>query len=231
MTMAEDDVSKTFTDASIKRIADAVRRSEQGNRDAQAYIGQPRMQGSGTKIFVGTYTGAWYAGQEKTVTFTNSTQTATVKNWCVPATNATSGTVIWSKASGTNSVLEISQAAGTASGGISINVGTFTGTWETGTFHMVTYKDSTKTELVKNWCVPVTGGTGGTVIFSVASGTQSVLEISQSVSTAAQGSCVMTIGSVSLTALTGYLAAEIQVLGHNTVPCLQWYSIATCATT
>ena len=298
MIMAGDDVAKTFTDASIKRIADTVRRSEQGARDSAAYVAPPRMQAaagakvfvgtytgdwaigeyrtvtytnstntasvknwcmpamgatssaerrtvlwskaSGTnsvleiftdRIFVGTYTGEWYAGQEKTVTFTNSTQTATVKNWCVPATNATSGTVIWGVASGTNSVLEISQAAGTASGGLNVNVGTFTGTWETGTFHMVTYKDSTRTELVKNWCVPVTGGTGGTVLFSLASGTQSVLEISQSVSTAAQGTCIMTIGSVSLTALTGYLAAEIQVLGHNTVPCLQWYSIATCATT
>ena len=110
-------------------------------------------------------------------------------------------------------------------------VGTFTGTWETGTYRMVTYKDSTKTELVKNWCVPVTGGTGGTVLFSVASGTQSVLEISQSVSTASQGSCVMTLGSVSLTALIGYLLSEIQILGHNTVPCLKRYSIATCATT
>jgi hypothetical protein len=228
MIMAESDAAKTFTDASIKRIAEAVRRSEQGNRDAQAYVGPPRMQAAaGAKVFVGTYTGDWAIGEYRTVTYTNSTNTASVKNWCFPAMGSTSPaerrTVLWSKASGTNSVLEIFTDR--------IFVGTYTGTWPINTSKTVTFTNSTQTATVKNWCVPATNATTGTVIWAMASGTNSVLEITQAVSTASQGSCVMTLGSVSLTALTGYLSTQIQILGHNTVPCLQWYSIATCATT
>ena len=114
-----------------------------------------------------------------------------------------------------------------------LRLGTYTGAWATNTFNVVTLSGTTNTASVKNWCVPAYGSTTSTekkkVIFSTIKGTASVVEI-QVLGTAS--TCVMSLDSVDLRTLSGYLAGAIQILGHNsTGPCLQWYSIATCTTT
>lgn len=114
-----------------------------------------------------------------------------------------------------------------------LRLGTYTGAWATNTYNVVTISGTTNTTSVKNWCVPAYGSTTSTekkkVIFSNIKGTASVVEI-QVLGTAS--TCVMSLDSVDLRTLSGYLAGAIQILGHNsTGPCLQWYSIATCTTT
>lgn len=114
-----------------------------------------------------------------------------------------------------------------------LRLGTYTGAWATNTYNVVTISGTTNTTSVKNWCVPAYGSTTSTekkkVIFSTIKGTASVVEI-QVLGTAS--TCVMSLDSVDLRTLSGYLAGAIQILGHNsTGPCLQWYSIATCTTT
>lgn len=115
--------------------------------------------------------------------------------------------------------------------GSPFRVATFTGSWSTGTWKTVTLTGTTNTASVYNWCVPVDGSTSSShsqyVIFGRASGTNSAVEIGVSTGV----TCRMTIGGLDVTTLTGYDAGQIQVLGHNTTgPCLQWYSVTTCAT-
>lgn len=111
-----------------------------------------------------------------------------------------------------------------------LKVATFTGSWATGEWKTVTINGSTQTASVYNWCNAAPGDNSNTtttryVVFGKAAGTNSVVEI------AMNSTCAMLIGGVDLTALTGYDTEAIQVLGHNTTgPCLQWYSITTCAT-
>jgi hypothetical protein len=144
----------TFTRPAAERIAKIVRRVEQGDRGAEPLTFE-RIGGVPYRLSVATFTGAWATGESKTVTLVGSTSTATVYNWCNAAENG--GHVVFGKASGTNSAVEITM--------------------------------------------------GGTA------------------------TCRMTLGGVDLTELSGYDAASIQLLGHNTTgPCLEWYSIATCAT-
>ena len=114
-----------------------------------------------------------------------------------------------------------------------LRLGTYTGAWATATYNVVTISGTTNTTSVKNWCVPAYGSTTSTekkkVIFSTIKGTASVVEI-QVLGTAS--TCFLSLDSVDLRTLSGYLAGAIQILGHNsTGPCLQWYSIATCTTT
>ena len=114
-----------------------------------------------------------------------------------------------------------------------LRLGTYTGAWATNTFNVVTLSGTTNTASVKNWCVPAYGSTTSTekkkVIFSTIKCTASVVEI-QVLGTAS--TCFLSLDSVDLRTLSGYLAGAIQILGHNsTGPCLQWYSIATCTTT
>lgn len=104
----------SFTKASAQRIADAVRAVEGGDRDGIPFVGAPRFGGGdGVRLKVGTFTGNWNTGEWKTVKLVGSTNTADVYNWCVPAlggdTSSTTGEryVVWGKASGTNSVVEI----------------------------------------------------------------------------------------------------------------------------
>lgn len=118
--------------------------------------------------------------------------------------------------------------------GLRLKVATFTGTWATGTWKVVTLTGTTQTASVYNWCTPVTGGdTASTsssryVIFGRAGGTNSAVEVQ--LQTTSQ-TCVLSVGGVDLTQLSGYDAGTVQVLGHNTTgPCLVWYSVTTCAT-
>ena len=113
-----------------------------------------------------------------------------------------------------------------------LRLGTYTGAWATNAYNVVTISGTTNTANVKNWCSPAYGSTTSTekkkVIFATIKGTASVVEI-QVLGTAS--TCVMSLDSVDLRTLSGYVSAAIQVLGHNsTGPCLQWYSVATCTT-
>ena len=106
-----------------------------------------------------------------------------------------------------------------------LSVATFTGSWATGTWKTVTLVGSTSTASVYNWCNAAEGG--GHVVFGKASGTNSAVEITM----AATATCRLTLGGVDLSTIAGYSSTEIQLLGHNTTgPCLEWYSISTCAT-
>lgn len=114
-----------------------------------------------------------------------------------------------------------------------LRLGTFTGAWQTGSWKTVTLYGTTQTASVYNWTSPVVVSSGSStckrfVVFGVAAGTQSLVEV-QLQHTAC--TCVLSVGGVDLTQLVGYSADHVQVLGHNTTgPCLQWYSVATCAT-
>lgn len=123
-----------------------------------------------------------------------------------------------------------------------LQLGTFTGTWETAQYKTVTLYGSTQTASVYNWCNPALGGsTSNTtesryVIFGKVRGTHSAVEI-QMRSTSTQCTATMVLGSVDLKALPGFVAGEIQLLGHSVIntasTCsggLQWYSITTCGT-
>lgn len=119
-------------------------------------------------------------------------------------------------------------------GGEKLRVATFTGSWETGTWKTVTLTNSTQTANVYNWTTPVlvaTGCSGSSryVVFGRASGTNSLVEVQLH---ATCSTCVLSFGSIDLAALPGYDASQIQLIGHNTTgPCLEWYSVTTCATT
>jgi hypothetical protein len=115
-----------------------------------------------------------------------------------------------------------------------LKLATFTGNWETGTYKTVTLSGSTQTASVYNWCNPALGGNTASstqsryVIFGKVGGTNSAVEIQMR---ATSQTCHMSLESLDLTQLSGYDAASIQLLGHNTTgPCLEWYSITTCST-
>lgn len=114
--------------------------------------------------------------------------------------------------------------------------GTFThASWAVGSTMQVTVHGSTNTTSVTNYCVPVNGQTNATqtlnVIFGSIMGTVTAVEIEQP-------TCTLSIGGVDLTELPGYVAGDIQMLGHaasdtNSTACLglQWYSVTQCAST
>lgn len=103
----------TFTKASADRIAQAVRKVEQGNRDGVPFVGAPRIQDFGTPaVRKGTFEGDWDIGDTKTVEICDTTQTVTVTNltmhfWAGGGTNTTEGTVLFAKSCGTNTAVEI----------------------------------------------------------------------------------------------------------------------------
>lgn len=129
----------------------------------------------------------------------------------------------------------------TVGAGFRLQLGTFTGNWETGTFNTVTLTGTTNTVSVFNWCNPVVGSDTANssqsryVIFGKVAGTQSAVEL-QMRHTSTQCQVTMTIHSLDLKSLQGYDAGSIQLLGHSaqgTAACsggLQWYSITTCST-
>lgn len=114
-----------------------------------------------------------------------------------------------------------------------LRLGTFTGNWETGQYRAVTLEGSTNTVSVYNWCNAALGASVSNstetryVIFGKVKDRQAAVELQIN---AAQATCGLTIAGVNLAAFEGYNASQIQLLGHNTTgPCLQWYSITTCA--
>lgn len=119
-----------------------------------------------------------------------------------------------------------------------LRLGTFTGNWETAQFTTVTLHGTTNTVSVYNWCNPALGAdTSSTtqrryVIFGKVAGTNSAVEIQMR---RTQCTATLTLGTVDLSKLPGYIAGEIQLLGHGTASTastcsggLQWYSITTC---
>ena len=118
--------------------------------------------------------------------------------------------------------------------GSPLRLATFTGNWQTGSYATVTLHGSTQTASVYNWCNPAVGvSTSDTsctryVVFGSVRGTNSAVEIQMQPTCS---TCHMSLGSIDLTTLPGYVGGEVQMLGHNsTGPCLQWYSITTCST-
>lgn len=71
-----------FTRPAADRIAKAVRIVEAGNRDAEGFGQGVRLQSlAGQRVFrMGTFSGSWDIGTQKTVTFRNQTTTANVTN-------------------------------------------------------------------------------------------------------------------------------------------------------
>jgi len=103
----------SFTRGAAQRIAKAVRTVEQGDRNQSGVTFDHPVPGGGVVLKVATFTGSWSKGSWKTVTLQNSTNTASVYNWCNSSDGNTSDTsasqfVVFGRANGTNSVLEIS---------------------------------------------------------------------------------------------------------------------------
>jgi hypothetical protein len=103
-----------FTRPAAERIARAVRVVEFGNRDSFGpSLDRPWYAGSQLSLKLATFTGNWETGTYKTVTLHGTTQTASVYNWCNPALGGDTASttqsryVIFGKASGTNSAVEI----------------------------------------------------------------------------------------------------------------------------
>lgn len=88
----------TFTRPAAERIAKVVRDVEGGDRDCVPLTFGARAVPSGNpKTFrIGTYTGAWPIGTDKTITFknqTNTPNTASVTNLFFPLTNTATATL------------------------------------------------------------------------------------------------------------------------------------------
>jgi hypothetical protein len=118
--------------------------------------------------------------------------------------------------------------------GAKIRLGSFTGSWDSHTFKVVTVTSGTATATTEvfNWTSSVVAPTNNTtcaryVIFTKVSGTASLLEVEFQPTCE---TCLLSFGGVDLTALPGYAGGSIQLLGHTESACMQWYSITTCAT-
>lgn len=110
----------TFTRPAAERIASVVRKVEAGDRDSAGLRFERVASAVGSPLRLATFTGNWATGQYKTVTLHGSTQTASVYNWCNPSTGANTASstesryVIFGRAHGTNSVVEIQMGIATA---------------------------------------------------------------------------------------------------------------------
>lgn len=107
-----------FTRPAAERIAKVVRTVEGGDRAGKGLTFGGQATGLPMSLKVATFTGSWSTGTYKTVTLVGSTATASVYNWCNESPGNTASTnesryVIFGKAGGTNSVVEI-QLQGTA---------------------------------------------------------------------------------------------------------------------
>ena len=108
-----------FTRGAAERIARVVRLVEQGDRNQSGPTWE-RVPGGGggggVSLKVATFSGDWAVGESKVVTLYGSTNTASVYNWCNPAvggdtaSTAESRYVIFGRAGGENSVVEIQAA-------------------------------------------------------------------------------------------------------------------------
>jgi len=99
----------TFTRPAADRIAKVVRRVEQGDRGAEPLtFGRGGGGGVPYRLSVATFTGSWATGTWKTVTLVGGTNTASVYNWTTPVlSDSCSRYVVFGKASGTNSLVEV----------------------------------------------------------------------------------------------------------------------------
>lgn len=116
-----------------------------------------------------------------------------------------------------------------------ISRGTFThAMWTIGGTMAVVITGSTNTVQVTNYCVPVKGQTNATqtlnVLYANVMGTMTAVEIQQP-------TCTLSVGGLDVTLLPGYVAGEVQLLGHGaantaSTACtgLQWFSITQCGT-
>lgn len=107
-----DETRIVFDRESADRIAAAVRTVEAGDRDTGPLSFRRAVDSKQFKIQVGTFTGAWSVSTWKTVTLANSTTTLQVYNWTNPVLGSTADTscrgyVVFGKANGTQSVLEV----------------------------------------------------------------------------------------------------------------------------
>lgn len=98
-----------FDDGSGRRIGSAVRFVEELAGKRKPLLFDRVDSSSPYKLSVATFTGSWATGTWKTVTLYGSTNTASVYNWCNAAEGG--GHVVFGKASGTNSAVEITMAA------------------------------------------------------------------------------------------------------------------------
>lgn len=136
----------TFTRPAAERIAKAVRKVEQGDRDCVGLTFDRVPSRSLLPLKLATFTGNWQTGTYKTVTLSGSTATASVYNWCNPAlggddANTTkSRYVIFGKVQGTQSAVEIQSSEPQA-----FRVATFTGDWPIGSAKVVTFRNQTTT--------------------------------------------------------------------------------------
>lgn len=99
-----------FDDGSGRRIGSAVRFVEElAGKRKPLLFDRVSVDGTPYRLSVATFTGSWATGTWKTVTLVGSTSTASVYNWCNAAES--DGHVVFGKASGTNSAVEITMAA------------------------------------------------------------------------------------------------------------------------
>jgi organic hydroperoxide reductase OsmC/OhrA len=100
-----------FTRGAAERIAAVVRLVEQGNRDgAPLTFRKVGTEGSGGGVRRGTFTGPWGVGETRVVTLLDGSATASVTNYCVDSIgedDSTERAVLFSRAAGTNAVVEI----------------------------------------------------------------------------------------------------------------------------
>lgn len=96
-----------FTKPAAVRIAKVVRVVEAGNRDQQP-ISPPHYPET-FRLRAGTYTGSWEINQVKVITFSATTNTVSVTNFCVAVADngTTPRSVFFARSSGTNAVVEI----------------------------------------------------------------------------------------------------------------------------
>ena len=96
-----------FTKPAAVRIAKVVRVVEAGNRDQQP-ISPPHYPET-FRLRAGTFTGSWAINQVKVITFSATTNTVSVTNFCVAVADngTTPRSVFFARSSGTNAVVEI----------------------------------------------------------------------------------------------------------------------------
>lgn len=96
-----------FTKPAAVRIAKVVRVVEAGNRDQQP-INPPHYPAT-FRLRAGTYTGSWGINQVKVITFSATTNTVSVTNFCVSVADngTTPRSVFFARSCGTNAVVEI----------------------------------------------------------------------------------------------------------------------------
>jgi len=97
-----------FDDGSGRRIGSAVRFVEELAGKRKPLLFDRVDTSSPGKLSVATFTGSWETGTWKTVTLVGGTNTASVYNWTTPVlSDSCSRYVVFGKASGTNSLVEV----------------------------------------------------------------------------------------------------------------------------